>query len=93
MDRQTEEPADGIAGIWKDRQMEGPVDRKRKGRRAERPADEYAGALLTANPSLKLKFYNNFITDTNITENKFNSFFSNAGPVLANTFSKHIVIS
>ena len=36
----------------------------------------------------EIKVDNNLITDSNIMANKFNSFFSNDGPVLANKIPK-----
>ena len=40
----------------------------------------------------EIKVDNNLITDSNIMANKFNYFFSNVGPDLANKIPKHMVI-
>ena len=39
---------------------------------------------VNSQPVTEIKVDNNLITDSNIMANKFNSFFSNVGPVLAN---------
>ena len=43
---------------------------------------------VNSQPVNEIKVDNNLITDSNIIANKFNSFFSNVGPILANNIIK-----
>ena len=46
---------------------------------------------VNSQPVTEVKVDNNLITDSNIMANKFNYFFSNVGPVLANKIPKTVI--